>query len=300
MGAPLTQKNKNIFLLAVTSMLAAVLFSFLGAPLLRALFVSAKARVFWFTGFAVVAALFVAGLTNYEISQTAVYVGAMWMTLGAYSELEKRGVNWRGAGLISLSAGLLFALAGYFLILKNLTTEDVLANLVQPLEAAITKAFPDVDMAELNIARALPGVLLASLFGALAAGLALETKAVKMFKLQRERVVSGLRWLDFRLPDSLLWAFLAAAFVMVQNFTVLPAGILTVATNIIIFSTAAMFFQGLAVVEFILRFSRSGLFMRTITYLLIILQLAPFVVLLGLVDYWADFRKLVRKKAKTN
>jgi hypothetical protein len=33
-------------------------------------------------------------------------------------------------------------------------------------------------------------------------------------------------------------------------------------------------------------------------YLLVVLQMAPFIVFVGFVDYWVDFRRLVRRKTK--
>lgn len=292
-----TPKNKTVLALALVSALASVLFSFMGAPFLRALFVSSRSRVFWSTAVLLVGAMFVAGVTNYKISETAVYVGAIWMTLGTYSELEKRGVNWRRASLASLTTGLLFALAGYFLILKHIGAADALAQMIEPLRVAMNQAFPDKAFEAQDLVIYLPGIFAASLFGSLALSFALESKVTRMFRIQRERVASGLRWLEFRLPDIAVWVTLFSA--LFSEFSFGQKLLETVSVNLLILAAVAFFFQGITVVEFMVRFYRFGLFTRTLTYLLIILQLAPFVVFVGFVDYWADFRKLVRKKIKT-
>ncbi len=306
------QKNKNVVVLAIFSAIASVLFSFFGAPFMRALFISTKSSVFWATAVLIVGIMLVAGTTNYKISETAVYVGAIWMTLGAYSELESRGVRWVGASLISLSSGLLFALAGYFLILKNLTTTDLLAEMVEPLRIAVNKASPDNQQEPGFFIKVLPGIFVASLLAALALSFAFEAKIIKVFKIQHERVASGLRWLEFRLPDATIWIALCAALytefssvriaVLNSLFSGFSSGqvfLQYLSINLLIVLTVAFFFQGIAIIESLLRHYRLGLFTRIITYVLIILQLAPFVVFVGFVDYWADFRTLVRKKIKT-
>lgn len=291
------KQNKSVLVLAIISAVASVLFSFMGAPFLRALFVSTKSRVFWTTAILVFGALLATGSTNYKISETAVYVGAIWMTLGSYSELEKRGVNWRQAGLLSLVAGVLFALAGYFLILKRLTSASSLNEIVEPLQIAMSKAFPSTPLEDGALVKYLPGVFIASLFGALATSFALESKVTKMFRIQRERVASGLRWLEFRLPDAIIWLSLISMLAL--GLDIKNEMVKTISINFLIISAAAFLFQGIAVVEFMMRYYRFGLFMRTMTYILIILQLTPFVVLVGFVDYWADFRRRVRRKIKT-
>lgn len=252
---------------------------------------------FWSTAILLVGAMFVAGVTNYKISETAVYVGATWMTLGIYSELEKRGVNWRRAILASITTGLLFALAGYFLILKRIDTGDSLTQMLEPLRIAMNQAFPDKPIEAGYLVKYLPGIFAASLFGSLAFSFALESKVTKMFRIRRERVASGLRWLDFKLPDVVVWVTLFAA--LFSEFSFGQKIFETISVNLLILAAVAFFFQGITVVEFMVRFYRFGLFTRTLTYLLIVLQLAPFVVFVGFVDYWADFRMLVRKKTKT-
>lgn len=304
------KQNKKILMLALISAVASVLFSFVGSPFMRVLFISTKSRVFWTTATLLIGVMFIAGLTNYKIAEAAVYVGAVWMTLGVYSELEKRGTRWRGLAVlggggangvslvISLGFGLLFALAGYFLILKNLTPADSLSEMMEPLRLAMNKAFPDNSLESGVLVKYLPGIFIASLFGSLAFSFAFETKVTKMFGIKRERVASGLRWLEFRLSDATVWlTLISLLFVGLESSNEL---VKTVSINFLIIAVVALFFQGFAVIEFALRFFRLGLFTRTIIYLLIILQLAPVVIVIGLVDYWADFRKLIRKKIKTS
>jgi Predicted membrane protein (DUF2232) len=288
--------NKRVWALGLVSVAMSILFSIFGAPFLRAFSVSAKSRVFWSVGVVFVAGLFLAGKADNQISQAAIYLGAIWMTLGSYSEMEKRGINWRRAGTGAMLIGILFAWIGYYLLSKNQSEPNILMQAIEPIQQALNKAFPDNPIEASALIGYVPGIFVASLFGALAIGFLLESRVVKMFQIQREKVASGLRWLEFRLPDVFIWVSLFALLFSVIDFD--QKLLKVVSINLLIVAAVAFFFQGLAVVEFTMRFMRFGAFMRLITYLLILFQLAPFIVFMGLIDYWADFRRLMRRKAK--
>ncbi|MBC7464840.1 MAG: DUF2232 domain-containing protein [Bdellovibrio sp.] len=289
------QKNKqtNLFWLALTSVLVSVAFSFLGAPFLRAFSVSAKPKVFWTAGVLLVIALIVMGMTL-----PSVYIGAIWMTLGIYSELEKRGVNWRAAGLISLISGVVSAAVLLTLLTRFLAGQNLISDLLQPLQTAMNKAFPEDPIEASVIASYLPGIFAATLFMAMGLGFILETKINQIFNIQRTRVASGLKWLEFRLPDAFIWVSLFAAFFGLIGIN--QPIVEKVALNIVIVSVVAFFFQGLVVVEFMTRAFRLGSFSKTILFIFLLLQAAPALILVGLIDYWADFRQKVRKKIKAN
>lgn len=284
--------KKNLWALVAASAATSILFSFLSAPFLRALAVSARSKIFWTTGVVLIALLFV---LNWSLA--AIYVGAIWMTLGSYSEFERRGLNWRLSGLVSLSLGLLFAMICYFITVKTSQTE-LLSEVIQPFEAAIKKSFPESTLETNTLVKYVPGVLLSSLLIAMAMGFILEPQIVKLFQLRHTKVASGLRWLEFRLPDVFVWMALFSAFFAMENFG--SALLKTISVNLVIFSAVAFFIQGLTVAEFSFRVFRFGPISKTIMYILIFLQLAPGVAFVGVIDYWIDFRKRMRKKIKLN
>lgn len=280
-------------MLTLTSVAVSVLFSFLGAPFLRALSVTAKPKVFWTAGIMLSAILMALGLTL-----ASVYIGATWVTLGLYSELEKRGIDWRKAGLASLFAGVVFATLLYGVTTKYLDQQVIWSELLMPLQETMNKAFPENPMDVASLKAYVPGIFLAMLFSSLALGFMLESKVTRLFNIRQTRVASGLKWLEFRLPDLFIWTSLFAAF-----FSLVPVGISSlekISLNIVIVSVVAYFFQGLAITEFLTRTFRFGPFSKMVLYILIVLQLAPAVVLIGLTDYWVDFRKRLRKKIKAN
>lgn len=291
--------KKNVFWLAFFSVLTSVLFSFVGAPFLRALFTSTRSVVFWTIAATVVGALLILGFSNYKVSETAVYVGATWMTLGIYSELEKRGASWKIAGLFSLVAGLTFSVAGYFLVLKHFYNQEVLNDFTVRLETTLKETMPFVSITPESFIYIIPGVFTSGLFFALATGVIFEKKALRLFRLKQERVITSIRWSEFRLPDVAIWVFLFTLFFWSLN--IVSLGYLRhLAVGVLVLFVSFFILQGLTIVEFAMRHYRIGSVTRLITYLLIFLQLLPLVLVLGAVDYWADFRKLMRKKRKQN
>ncbi len=284
---------RNVLMLTLTSVVVSVLFSILGAPFLRALSVTAKPKVFWAAGVLLSAVLISLGLTL-----ASVYIGATWMTLGLYSEFEKRGVDWRKAGLAALTAGVSFAAVFYSVATKYLDQQKMWAELLTPLQETMNKSFPNTPVDVTTLKVYVPGIFLAMLFSSLALGFMLETKVTRLFNLRQTHVASGLRWLEFRLPDMFIWTSLFAGF-----FSLVPVGVdnlSKISLNIVIVSVVAYFFQGIAVTEFLTRTFRFGPFSKMVLYILIVLQLAPAVVLIGIVDYWVDFRKRLRKNIKAN
>lgn len=290
------QKNKKVFILALVSVLASVLFSFLGAPFLRAFSVSSKSRVFWSVATVLVLALFIFGLQDGKLSQAAVFVGAIWMTLGSYNELEKRGIQWRKAMTYSLLAGSALAAFGFFILVQLQPNLNLLGEFIKPIQETLNKALPDQTIDVETLTGYLPGIFVASLLMALALGFSLEARVVNLFQIQKLKVASALRWLEFRLPDVFIWTSLFALLFFEVNFGFKI--IQTISVNILIIAAVALFFQGITVVEFLMRFYRFGSISKLLTYLLILFQLAPLMIIVGLVDYWADFRKMVRKKVK--
>lgn len=282
-----------MLLLTLTSVVVSVLFSVLSAPFLRALSVSAKPKVFWTAGFLLVGTLLVTGMTL-----PSVYIGAIWMTLGIYSGLEKRGVNWKQAGLVSLTSGVVFAAVLITVLSRFLAEQNLISDLLLPLQTAMNKAFPEDPIDASVLASYLPGIFAATLFMALALGFILESKINRIFNIQRTRVASALKWLEFRLPDAFVWVTLFAGFFSLVSFD--QALVQKVSLNIVIVSMVAFFFQGLVIVEFLTRALRVGPISKTLLYVFIFLQAAPALILLGFIDYWVDFRARVRKKIKAN
>lgn len=105
-------------------------------------------------------------------------------------------------------------------------------------------------------------------------------------------------WPDFglwRLKEAWIWAPIVVGFAYFLNTYLIGSSVLyVVAVNVLIVLAAIYFFQGLAVASFFFRAKFSPL-MRLIGYaaFLLFFQVgAVVVILMGLADFWFDFRKL--------
>ncbi len=283
--------NKTVSLAAVTTA-ALLMFSFFGAPFVRVLASTVRSSVFWCVGVLLVATLFV-----FNLSIASIYVGAVWMTLGFYSELEKRGLSWKKTGLLALLAGLLFAVISVVAITKGSVMEsELVKNFMLPLQEAMKQVMPAEEFLKFDITQYLLGIFTAILASAIALGFIFESKIFSLFNLRREKISSSMKWIEFRVPDLFIWFALFGFFFSLVDLKV--PHLKVVATNFSIFSIVVFFFQGISIVEFMTRIYRTGFFTKIALYMLLLGWLGPAISVVGLLDYWVNFRKMVRKKIK--
>jgi hypothetical protein len=101
----------------------------------------------------------------------------------------------------------------------------------------------------------------------------------------------------FQIPESYIWIFLASVFFALADLG-LPAA-QKVAVNVFYLSIILYFFQGVAIIGTFFHWQRWGQVWQVIAYVLFITQLFLAVSLLGLVDFWLDFRnRMVKKSAQ--
>lgn len=90
--------------------------------------------------------------------------------------------------------------------------------------------------------------------------------------------------------ESLIWILIGSGTALLLPLK----GLNTIGLNLLIISLLAYFYQGLAIIVFLMRKKTFPFFVKVIAYLLIIIQpiLLFFIIFLGIFDMWADFRKL--------
>lgn len=263
----------------------------LGAPLMRVLRMTYGALAYWLLGVAVVA-LF----TLMEAPAVSVFVGSIWMTLGAYMEMERRGLRWSVSGILSILAGCLF-FAGSTVVALRMQGIHHLAEaktLVTQFADKIYQANPELRVDAGLLVQYIPSSVIIILLVTLGLGLIFERRAFSWVKLPREQVASQLKLLEFRLPDFMIWVAGTAFLLTMENFHVKALEIL--GWNAVYIVTVLYFFQGLAVLEVFLKSIKASTMMRIAIYIIVIGQL-PFITAVGLIDYWADFRRRLRKWA---
>ncbi|MFQ5902997.1 MAG: DUF2232 domain-containing protein [Candidatus Binatia bacterium] len=99
---------------------------------------------------------------------------------------------------------------------------------------------------------------------------------------------------EWKSPEPLIWCFILSGF-----FLFLPGGemLQTLALNIFLVIAFFYFFQGLAIVAYYFHHKNVPFFLRSLAYVLIVLEqiFTLFVVGLGLFDLWGDFRRLKKR-----
>jgi hypothetical protein len=281
--------------LTVLAAVLAVVFSFLGAPLLRVIHNVAGSKFYWIWGLVIATALSVIGL-----APVAFLIFAIWLAVGLYGELEARGHVGFGAAAVSTMAGTLVATEGPVVLFRFLgydltealreSLDNVLKQIPSTQEPSSWLAGVKID-ADFLIGQ-LPSMMAILVLTSLAFALILDRRVAFLAGLRFERVAAHLRLLEFRMPDWMIW--IAMLSFLLSFLKVGIPLVSTVALNFFNVLVAAYFFQGLAVLEAAFASFRVGMFLRMMIYVFVVGQLFFLLSLVGLIDYWVDFRRRLR------
>jgi hypothetical protein len=282
------QKFLTIFSISVVLSLLTVV---LGAPLMRVLRVTYGALAYWLLGIAATSFFWFI-----EAPALSVFVGSIWMTLGIYMELERKGLRWTASAPIGVISGCLFFIGASLINLEKLGVHNLAAAealVKQFLNDKVVGMNPGLQVDAGLLVQLIPSAVVIILVVALGVGLMFERRVFSWLNLPRERVASQLKLLEFRVPDFMIWIAMSAFLLTMENFNVKALEILGM--NIVNVVTVLYFFQGLAILEVSLRSFKAGALLRAAIYLILVGQLFPLVSAVGLIDYWVDFRKRLRK-----
>lgn len=271
-----------------------VLTGVLGSPFLRILHRSQGALRFWSAGFVV-------GLVFWFFvnEAIAVFVGSIWLTLGLYSELEERGRGWKASGLTALATGSVAGLSGFGFVLQRMgiTNWERFVDLVREQTAFLLPADPGIRPDAALLAQQVPSAWIILLVLCLGIALIFEDRLFAWSGIPRERVASRLRLLEFRLPDALLWVTLTAFLLTMVSFG--SKSLAAFGANVVNVAVVLYFFQGLAILEVLLNSLRAGPLVRLVVYVILVGQLFFVLSLVGLIDFWVDFRRRLRGTGAT-
>lgn len=285
-------KNSPRKLLAIfsISVLLSLLTVVLGAPLMRVLRMSYGAFIYWLLGILVTTTFWFI-----DAPALALFVGSIWMTLGVYMELERKGLRWTASAPMGVLAGCLFFVGAGLINLERVGVHNLAGakTLVEHfINDKIVAMNPALQLDAGLLFQLIPSAVVTILVVALGVGLMFERRVFSWLNLPREKVASQLKLLEFRLPDFVIWIAMTAFLLTMENFNVKALEILGM--NIVNVVTVLYFFQGLAILEVGLRSFKAGALLRAVTYLILVGQLFPAVAAIGLIDYWVDFRKRLR------
>jgi hypothetical protein len=96
-------------------------------------------------------------------------------------------------------------------------------------------------------------------------------------------------FLAFKIPDFFVWVTMVSfllSFVDLKN-----EGLMTLGVNVFNVMVVLYFFQGLAIMEWMMNLFKMGFFMRLLTYLIVVGQLFFLLSAVGFIDFWVDFRQ---------
>ena len=267
------------------------------------------AKTFWAIG-----ALLFAGLSIAYLFPIAFLIGASWLVVGIYSEIEVRGrANfWTAALAVIVSS--VFLVAGTFYSMKAVgldvrediqkSIESVLTQLKDPNSPSSEPAtlLSGVNLDSKLIISQIPSIAMIAMIISLAYGLIMEKRIALFLRLPYEQTASQMKLLEFRIPEGFVWIAMLSflgSFMRLHN-----ENLAFLSMNIFDLMLGIYFFQGLAVMEVVLQVFRAGPFMRFIFYFLVVFQLFFILSAVGFIDYWADIRRRLRnlreKRKKQN
>ncbi len=282
-------KAIQITFLALWSLLMTGLTFVFGGVFLRGLRVVAGENLYWTIGIGVSAAILAIGWPLF-----ALFYFGLVLLIGVFSDLEEKGYDVTGAGLIS-SGFLFLAGGGLFAFWVSRQGSDWLQNLVTRFEESIQTALPNMQLpipAE-EIVKNAPSLIFMIFGTALLFALLLENRVTKPFV---RRSVNPRKLIFFRVPDFFIWIFLPSVLLTFGKFEEFKK-YEWIASNIFNICFFLYFFQGLAVVASLFKRMKVSVIWRTLLMLFVALQLFVFVGVIGFADYWLDFRKKMRREA---
>lgn len=289
-------KEPRSWALFISGSCLTILTPFLGAPFLRVLQNVYGSLAYWGMGLLATAA--VGGLFSATL---ALLVVSVWTCIGLFGEFEKRGRGTFGAGMLAIAAATLMS----WLIpstLENLTGIAIGPGVEESLQALVTQIENNPEQkawmetfgfrSEVLLGQ-VPSMLALVFLICLAFALMLAQRIAILFRVPFERIAGTGRLLEFRIPDgvsvllilSFLFSFLQTGLPMLN----------TIALNLLQFLIGLYFFQGLAVLESAFLLLRIDPLLKLIVYIFIVAQLFFLLSLVGLADFWLDFRKRLRQ-----
>ncbi len=215
--------------------------------------------------------------------------------IGVWSEFEERGINVVQSALAGILSASALASATFLFMLqrdptfwksKVLATVEMAIASVSRMDSQLSQTLKAEDLA-LQI----PSMLLIMLILSAALAAVLE----RPFSVWAGHVPAKKQKLsDFRVPDFMIWVLFPSvlgAFWQGVNHTVS-----VIATNMLNILAVIYFLQGFAILGKYFETFKVGYFWRIIWIVLFTFQLFLILALVGVIDFWADFRKHIVKR----
>lgn len=268
-----------MFLLGV---ILSSIFFFLAAVPLRLVRIQAGRPIFL-----MLSVITVAAMIYFQLNSWAVGFAILCTCIGLYAEIEVLNISVFFSALVAI----LTPFASLMLVLGILakTNNTTIYALLQTHFDVIFKELATIYPQELleQITNYIPALSLISLMFVVFFSLAFDPSLMKS-RNRRE-------WRDFALPGFVVWILIAG---LAMSFAVANIPFWTgFAKNLVMIVMAGYFFQGLSVVQAYMNHYKLSYFWRFIILVLVFTQFFPILSILGLSDYWLEYRnRLGRSK----
>ena len=225
--------------------------------------------------------------------------------VGVFEEFEDMGYSFQASAFFTLLINSLITAGGFALWVWR-TGPAWKQSLLSTIEAAVkplTELSPKLQVNPFEIMLQMPSIVLILWMGAIYLAVLLEARLsgseaseVSSDNVEKQPTTLRAQLGEFRLPDVAVWVFIASLLGAFGNFQT-PA-VEAVSVNVMNVCMVMFFFQGIAVVGRFFTTVRMGMFWQVLFMTVIIVQLFLFVSLLGLLDYWLNFRSRLAKRSE--
>ncbi len=280
---------RNLSLVMVAVMLTTLTY-ILGAPFLKVLR-RRMGRVAYWTVFTII---FVA-IFSLKAQLLAVAFYSMVVLVGVFEEFEEMGLNFRVSGFFTLLINSLLAAGAFALwvFYSGPKWSQILRTNIEAMVKPVIELNPRFQMDVNELILQLPSIAVIAWAVSIYLAVFLE-KPSGLANVTQPPLRPQLK--QFALPDACVWVFTAALLGAFGNFGSEWYEALSV--NVLNVCFLLFFFQGIAVVSRYFESLRMTLFWQWILMFFIVVQLFLLVSVIGLMDYWLNFRARLERRSE--
>ncbi len=279
-----------ITLMTVWSVVMTALLAFFGGSVLRGLKTFAGSKIYWMLGALSTTLLIVSGQSSLSIA-----FACMFLIVGTYSELEDMELSEGWSAFWAISIGVLVGAAGvaFWIASHGNGWYQTLLGFMETPMSQLTKFQPETTITAEDLLFQTPAVLVILMMLALYMAVLFESQVLKLVQAQP---VKRRSLKSFKVADFFLWVFLVSVLGAFLQHGYEPLAIIS--ANVLYITMALYFFQGLAVISSGFAKIRLGLFWQILAYFILVTQLLIVVCMVGIADFWLEFRNRWKKSAQ--
>lgn len=279
-----------VALMTLWSVIMTALLAFFGGSVLRGLKTFAGSKLYWMAGVLATVVLMLVGQSSLCIA-----FACMFLIVGTYSELEDMELSEGWSAFWAISIGSLVGAAGvaFWIASHGNGWYETLLGLMETPISQLTKFQPETSVTAEDLLFQTPAVLVILMMLALYMSVLFENQALK---LVQAKAVKRRSLKSFKVADLFFWVFLGSVLGSFLQHGNEPLAL--VSANVLYVTMALYFFQGLAVISTGFVKIRLGLSWQILAYFILITQLLVVVCMVGIADFWFEFRDKWKKGAQ--